>query len=176
MAIKHATTVTTGDGFNTAGRDAYNADHVGTAGDGGFAFKYLFDTGVWASAGDNPTTGKFKMNAATPEATTLLVIYETDASGTVLDPVLDLVNPTDFIMLSNGDKSIYHVFSVPLPFVSGSNIDSLPVRWMCGTGNAGATTQFANGETVFLTIQHADFDDVIGCAIQTSRARYYMYA
>lgn len=158
--------------MSTTGAARWNEEHTGTADAGGFAFKYIFTSGAWAGAGDNPTTGKFKMNHTSPESCTSLIIYETDAGGVVLDPVLDLVNPTDFIMLSNGDKSIYHVYNVPLPFVSGVSIDTLPVRWICGTGNAGGTTNFTNNDIVFITIQHADFDDVMGCVYAMSRGIY----
>jgi hypothetical protein len=172
MAITHTTAAVGGDSAGLIGQTQWNEAHTGIAGDGGFSFKYAFDT---ATSG-TPSTGTLQMNNASPQSTILLYIYETDATGTVLDPILDLVNPTDFVMISNQDRSKYHVFQVTLPFVSGASIDSLPVTWLAGTGNAGSTTQFSAAETVFLSILHADSDDVIGSQILIQKAKYYMYA
>lgn len=170
MPVFHKTTATGGDEAGKIGATQYNEEHVGIAGDGGFSFKYSFSTTV----GGTPSTGTIRMDNASPESATSLIIYETDATGVVMDAVLDLVNPTDFVMLSNSDRTKYHVYLVPYRFVSGAGVDTLPVRWIAGTGNTGSTTQFTNAEVIFLTIQHADYDDVTGIAMQVSRCNYLL--
>lgn len=165
MAITHKTAATGGDSAGLIGQTQWNEEHTGTAGDGGFSFRYTFDTGT----ANDPATGELRMNNATPSAATILYIYEVDATGVANDSILDLINPTDFVMLSNADRSKYHVFQSNAIFTSGSNIDSLPVVWLCGTGSG--STNFSDGEMVYLSVMHSDTDDVYGTVLcLTNRA------
>lgn len=166
MAITHKTAATGGDSAGLIGQTQWNEEHTGIAGDGGFAFKYTFDTGT----ANDPLTGEVRMNNATPSSVTMLYINETDGAGVVIDPILDLLNPTDFVMLSNIDKSKYFVFSIPLPFTSGAGVDSLPVVYLMGTG-----ANFIDGEMIYLSVIHADLDDAYSQLFQIPRAQYFMW-
>lgn len=162
MAITHTTTATGGDSAGLIGQTQWNEAHTGIAGDGGFSFKYAFDT----ATGGSPATGTLQLNNATPSSATQMFIYDTDAGGVYIDALTNLINPTDFIMLSNSDKSKHQTFFVILPPSEVGHVDTITFKWLCGTG-AGATN-FSASEQIFVTIQHADFDDVIGSVFALS--------
>ena len=99
-------------------------------GDGGFAFKYAFDTGT----GGSPSAGTIQLNNATLGSVTIAYIHETDAAGVAIDYMLDDIQVGDLMMLSNADRSKYLLFEVNAPFTSGASVDSLPVAYKFGTG------------------------------------------
>lgn len=168
MAITHSTTATGGDSGGLIGQTAWNAAHTGIAGDGGFSFKYTFSTGTSGT----PSSGGVQLNSVTPSSATIVYIHETDATSTGIDLVLDLLNPNDYVMLSNSDRSTFQVYQrTSVRFISGANIDSMPVIWLCGTGSGA--TNFSDAETVFVSILHADQDDVYGQTMAMQRALYF---
>jgi hypothetical protein len=134
-----------------------------SAGGSGFSFKYGFSTLLTNS----PATGTLRLNNATPSSATQMFIYDVDAGGVNIDVVTNLINPTDFVQLSNSDRSKHHTFTVIQPPIESGHIDTITLRWLCGSA-----TNFTDGEQVFLTIQHADFDDIQGLAIQMVRCNF----
>ena len=135
-------------------------------GDGGFSFKYAFDT---ATSG-TPATGVIQMSNATPSSATSLYVYEVDNLGVTVDLFLDGISPNDYIMLSNADRSKFHIFQCPLPFVSGANIDTIPVVWIAGTG-AGATN-FSAAETIYFSKASSSFANNLGSMLMISQCNY----
>lgn len=162
MAINHAATADAS--FSGTGAANWNAAHTGTAGDGGFAFKYVFDTGT----GGSPATGKIQYNNATPGSATLLYIYETDASSQVIDAILDDMEIGDAIMIANDDKSKFHVFRVNDNFTSGASVDTIPVTYLFGTAN------FSNADTVYLAFKPGPHETFIGRAMAISKSIFSM--
>ena len=160
MAITHASTATLGAGFNQTGVDNWNASHVGTAGDGGLSFKYNFGT----STANDPASGVLRYNNSTPASVSTIYINETDASSVQVDILLDEFDVGDWIIVSNSDRSKYHVFVVSDMFASGAGIDELPVIYQFGTSN------FSDNEVVFLSRSVGEFKYKIGrmYALQTN--------
>ena len=126
------------------GNALWKAASAGGGGDGGFAFKYAFDTGT----GGSPATGTFQFDNATLSSVTLAYIYETDGAGVAIDYELDDIMVGDMVMMSNATRTKYLVFEVTAPFISGANIDNLPVVYRFGTGAV-----FSNAETVFIDFE-----------------------
>lgn len=157
MAITHATAA---DGtFSVTGAQEWNKAHTGYAGDGGFAFKYAFNTGT----GSSPATGTIQYNNATLGSVTMMYINETDANGVGIDVYVDEFDVGDWIMLANADKSKYHVFIVSDQFTSEAGVDSLPVTYQFGTA------LFTNAETVYLSRTTGEFKYKLGRVLTLAR-------
>ena len=149
---------------NSGETDLEYATLASGGGDGGFAFKYAFDT----STSGTPSTGTIQYNNSTPASATLMYIYETDANSVAIDSYLDMFTSRDWLMLANADKSKYHVYKVQGPYSSGSNIDTVPVTYQFGTGT------FTNAETVYFCFGQGGFETRLGLSIQMSRTNYTM--
>ncbi len=139
-----------------------------SGGDGGFAFKYTFDTATTGS----PTSGSVQLDATTANSATTIHVNEIDATGVDIDRIIDLTNPPDFIMLSNADRTKQFTFQQNAIFFSGAGVDSLPVTFKTGHGTPAGNMTFTNGETVYLSFMHADFDDVYGQALCLNRCYF----
>ena len=153
MAINHATTADAS--FSSTGATEWNKAHVGLAGDGGFAFKYTFDTGT----GNNPASGEIRYDNATPASVTNIFINETEAGGTTIDTYLDTFSVGDWLLVSNQDRTKFHVFQVSSPFTSGAGVDTLPVTYQFGT------TLFSDADVVFFSRQNSSFSYNLGRAV-----------
>jgi hypothetical protein len=144
-----------------------SASISGGGGDGGFAFKYTFDTGT----GGSPASGNVQLNNATPASATFLYINETDANGILIDNLLDDMVQPDWIMLSNADRSKFHVFTVDGMFVSGATVDPIPVIYQFGTA-----TNFSASETVYFSRSVTSPMDVVSQNLMVGNSRYIMWA
>ena len=125
----------------------------GGGGDGGFAFKYAFDT---ATVG-TPAAGGVQFSNATPASVTNLYINETDGSGTTVDTYLDKMQVGNSILLSNADRSKYHLFVVSANFTSGAGVDTVPVTYGFGVGGL-----FSAAETIYYSMSMAGARDTTG--------------
>lgn len=127
----------------------------GGGGDGGFAFKYGFSTSTDGTTGMG--TGVIQYNNATPANATMVYIYEVDASGVTIDQFIDEIDVGDWIMFSNADKSIFHVFVATSTFTSGPASDAIPLLYKFGSAG-----NFSSGDTIYFSRQPAEFRYKIG--------------
>jgi hypothetical protein len=133
-------------------------------GDGGFSLKYAFDAGTT----NTPLTGELRYNNAAPASTTMMYVHETDASGVNADIYLDEFDVGDWIMVSNSDKSKYHVFIVSAVFTSGAGVDNLPVAYQFGTA------AFSDADTIFLSRAIGEFKYKLGRILNLPSAQYLL--
>jgi hypothetical protein len=133
-------------------------------GDGGFAFKYAFATATTST----PSTGTIQFDNATPSAVTLLYIHDTDASSVVIDAYTDLTEVNDRIIISNADRSKYHVFTIKSDMVSGASVDTYSVTYNFGVGS------FSAAEVVYLAMESGGIKAKLGIPYLTSQAIYFI--
>lgn len=119
----------------------YYTPSAGGGGDGGFSLPYAFDTATT----NTPAAGEIRYDNATPGSATQLFVNETAAASVAVDTYLDGLFKSDYVMVSNADKSKYHVFQLSDNFTSGAGVDTLPVAYLFGVGT------FSDSEAIYLS-------------------------